>query len=100
MSIFERVLCPVNFSEFSACAFGYAQWIARRYKSTLFIQCIVEVWRHPSISFSTVEGYAEFHKFLVERGDQELKEWVKSNSTGEGHPNYVLGEYHALVAEG
>lgn len=37
----ERILCPVDFSEFSARAYDYAHSLARHYQATLFILHVV-----------------------------------------------------------
>jgi len=38
----ERILCPVDFSEFSARAYDYAQSLARHYHAKLFLQHVIE----------------------------------------------------------
>jgi nucleotide-binding universal stress UspA family protein len=38
----ERILCPVDFSVFSARAYDYAQSLARHYQAKLFLQHVVE----------------------------------------------------------
>jgi nucleotide-binding universal stress UspA family protein len=39
---FDRVLCPVDFSEFSANAYDFAHSLARHYKARLFVLHVVE----------------------------------------------------------
>ena len=38
----EKILCPVDFSEYSARAFEYAQSLAQRYGATLLLQHVVQ----------------------------------------------------------
>jgi len=38
----ERILCPIDFSEFSVKAYDYAQSLAKHYQSTLFLQHIAQ----------------------------------------------------------
>jgi len=38
----ERILCPVDFSVFSARAYDYAQSLARHYQAKLFLQHVIE----------------------------------------------------------
>jgi len=38
MQQIERILCPIDFSEFSETAYDYAQSLAWHYKATLFLQ--------------------------------------------------------------
>ncbi len=43
MTRIERILCPVDFSESSAIAYGSAQLLARHYHATLLLQHVVEL---------------------------------------------------------
>jgi universal stress protein A len=38
----DRILCPVDFSEFSVRAYDYAQSLARQYEAKLFLQHVAE----------------------------------------------------------
>ena len=38
----ERILCPIDFSEFSERAYDYAQSLAWHYKATLFLQHVID----------------------------------------------------------
>jgi hypothetical protein len=38
----ERILCPVDFSEFSVRAYDYAHSVARQYEAKLFLQHVAE----------------------------------------------------------
>ncbi len=38
----QRILCPLDFSEFSAQAFNYAQSLARHYECKLFVEHVVQ----------------------------------------------------------
>jgi nucleotide-binding universal stress UspA family protein len=38
----ERILCPMDFSEFSARAYGYAQSLAKRYAARLYVEHVVQ----------------------------------------------------------
>ena len=38
----ERILCPIDFSEFSEKAYDYAQSLAWHYKATLFLQHVID----------------------------------------------------------
>ena len=42
MTKFERILCPVDFSEFSARACKYAHSLAKQYQAELFLQHVVQ----------------------------------------------------------
>jgi nucleotide-binding universal stress UspA family protein len=48
----RRILCPTDFSEFSDMAFRYALSLAQHYRAKLFVQHVVELWRHPEADFT------------------------------------------------
>src|SRR5690349_13569378 len=64
----RRILCPVDFSEFSVRAYGYALALAERYRAKLVVQHVVELWHYPSAGFAaTAELYEEFSRTLREK---------------------------------
>lgn len=89
----ERILCPVDFSEFSIGAYGYASSLAQRYRAKLFVQHVVELWRYPSASFSaTADLYTQSCQGLLTEGEQQLKEFVKTHARIGVHPECVISE--------
>jgi nucleotide-binding universal stress UspA family protein len=87
----ERILCPVDFSEFSVAAYAHASSVARQYGAKLFVQHVVEVWRHPSASFSVaVDLYDQFVRALVAKGEEELRVFLKNHAKNEIHPECVI----------
>ncbi len=48
----HRILCPIDFSEFSRRAYGYAHSLASRYGATLFAQYVVELWKYRYAEFA------------------------------------------------
>ena len=79
----RRILCPTDFSEFSDLAFLYAQSLARHYRAKLFVQHVVELWRHPEADFGPARYYGEFRGHLLHKGEEELREFVKNNADNE-----------------
>jgi nucleotide-binding universal stress UspA family protein len=75
----ERILCPVDFSEFSVRAYAYAQSIAGHYQASLVVQHIVELWQHPCADYS-VSGrlYSDFRRKLMADGQNDLLQFVKN----------------------
>ena len=81
----ERILCPLDFSEFSARAFDYAQSLARHYHAKLLVEHIVQ------LAFSTYPTY--IHPDVVERvslglrtgAQEQLEDFVRSH-TRNGFP--------------
>ena len=89
----KRILCPIDFSEFSARAYRHALSLAEHYRSKVVAQHVVEIWRHPSASFATSAGlYEEFREILRARGEEQLREFAKHNSHGEIQPELVVAE--------
>ena len=75
----KLILCPVDFSEFSATAYRYALSVAEHYQAKLVVQHIVELWRYPSAGFAASASlYDEFCQSLCENGKEHLQEFVKN----------------------
>jgi nucleotide-binding universal stress UspA family protein len=75
----KLILCPVDFSEFSATAYRYALSVAEHYQAKLVVQHIVELWRYPSAGFAASASlYDEFCQSLCESGKEHLQEFVKN----------------------
>jgi nucleotide-binding universal stress UspA family protein len=89
----ERILCPVDFSEFSVGAYSYASSLAQRYGAKLFVQHVVEMWRHPSAYFAVkVDLYAEFSQLFLKRAEEELQTFVRSHAQNGVRPESVIRE--------
>jgi nucleotide-binding universal stress UspA family protein len=89
---YERILCPVDFSEFSKCALAFAESIARRYGSKLFVQHVVEVQNKIEAGFTAAEFYAEYRELLRANGDKNLVKFLKDNSLDDLQPTRVVSE--------
>ncbi len=88
----ERILCPVDFSEFSVCAYRHATSLAQHYGATLYVQHVVELWRHPAACFATSESYEEFRGSLEDEGRRKLLEFLKQWSPEGFEPQHVVWE--------
>jgi len=77
----ERILCPVDFSEFSIGAYAFATSLARHCGARLFVQHVTELWQFPSASFSvTADDYERFCARLRRDGIQKLRSFVQSHA--------------------
>jgi len=77
----KLILCPIDFSEFSARAFHHALSLAEHYHAKLVVQHVVELWRHPPAEFAvSAKIYDEFCQSLSERGTEKLQEFVNNNA--------------------
>lgn len=88
----KRILCPVDFSEFSEWAYRHALSLSQRYGAKLYVQNVVELWRHPSLSFGTAEGYESYRSYLHAESRQTLHEFVMRTPYLERRPNCVVRE--------
>jgi len=87
----KRILCPIDFSEFSASAYQHALSVAEHYRAKLVAQHIVEMWRHPSGDFAASAGvYEEYSQALRESGKEQLQEFVKKHTNDEIQPELVV----------
>jgi nucleotide-binding universal stress UspA family protein len=89
----KRILCPLDFSEFSARAYRHAESLAQHYRAKLIAQHTVELWRYPSASFAaTANLYDEYCKTLRGNGEEQLKEFVKNYTQSEVQPELIVEE--------
>ena len=92
MSTIERILCPTDFSEFSARAYDYALSLARRYRSKLYLQHV--------LSF-TLSGFAycvnpiyieDLFQQVRDKACLQLEEFAKRPSGYGAGPQRVFCE--------
>ena len=89
----KRILCPLDFSEFSVRAYRHALSLAEHYRAKLVAQHTVEVWRHPSASFAaTANLYDEYCQALRGNGKEQLKEFVKNYTHNKVEPELIVDE--------
>ena len=87
----KRILCPIDFSEFSVSAYQHALSVAEHYQAKLVAQHIVELWRHPAADFVASAGlYEEYRQALRESGKEQLQEFVKKHTHDEIQPELVV----------
>lgn len=93
----KSILCPVDFSKFSVRAYNYASSLARHYGATLFVQHVVELWRHPSACFAaTADEYNDFRGSLVTSAEDRLRCFVQASAVDGLHPELVIQEDWAI----
>ena len=84
------ILCPVDFSEFSVTAYGYAQSLAWHYKAKLFLQHILPSLRPLDIWNIYPDSYEESCRKERANVEQQLQEFAKRNTRTEIRPEYVV----------
>jgi nucleotide-binding universal stress UspA family protein len=75
----ERILCPVDFSDFSVLAFAYASSVARHFHAKLFAQHVVELGQYPSLDFvQNADAYDEFCATLLSESKARLRAFIQA----------------------
>ena len=75
----RRVLCPIDFSEFSKRAYRYALSIACHYRAKLVLQHVVEIWGYPYADFTASPILLnESYERLREEVEPQLQELVNT----------------------
>ncbi len=79
----ERILCPIDFSEFSERAYDYAQSLAWHYKATLFLQHVIDSLAPPFHRNPFPDSYNEICQALRAGAERQLQEFAEKH-TREG----------------
>jgi nucleotide-binding universal stress UspA family protein len=87
----ERIICPVDFSEFSAKAYDYAYSLARHYGAELFVEHVVQplTVTYPNYGFPESTAY-DLYGSLATDAEQRLKELVQTRSWNGLQPEWVV----------
>jgi nucleotide-binding universal stress UspA family protein len=95
--LIQRILCPIDFSEFSARAFRHAVSLAEHYHSSLVALHVVEMWRYPYADYATTDGgdYANLRHSLCNGGKELLGQFVNQHAHGQIHPDLAICEGRA-----
>ena len=92
----KSILCPVDFSEFSAAAYQYVLSLAEYYKASVVVLHVVELWKYPFADYAAQEAdYAKFSKALSEGGEVRLRRFIDEHSTDGPQPELVVHEGNA-----
>jgi len=87
----SRILCPIDFSQFSVRAYLHAVSLAEHYPAKLFVLHIVELWRYPSADFTvSAESFEDFCRGLSENTEKELEEFLNNYTPDDVQPERVV----------
>jgi len=87
----KSILCPIDFSDFSAAALQHALSLAEYYKSRIVALHVVELWKYPFADYAAHEAdYAKFCRAMNEGGEVKLQRFVKEHSAGGPQPELVV----------
>jgi nucleotide-binding universal stress UspA family protein len=86
----QLILCPIDFSGFSASAYHHALSLAEHYRARLVALHVVELRRDPSLGFAASAGlYEEFCQAALESAREQLRKFVKQHAHHEIQPELV-----------
>jgi nucleotide-binding universal stress UspA family protein len=74
----NRILCPIDFSEFSVKAYDYAQSLAWHYKASLLLVHVIDTPLYPY--YAIPETYVEICRQLRSNAGQQLQEFAKTHT--------------------
>src|SRR5579863_3650087 len=78
----ERILCPTDFSDFSAKAFDYAASLARHYGARVYLQHVIQ-----PATYAYPYSVSELYWNLSEHAQEQLRDLVKTHT-----PNGIQSE--------
>ena len=86
----ERILCPVDFSEFSVLAFSYASSLAHHFRAKLFALNVVELGQYPSADFApNADTYDEFCATLLCQSEARLRVFIQAHRQYDVDPQCI-----------
>ena len=92
----KSILCPIDFSDFSAAAYQHALSLAEYYKARIVALHVVELWKYPFADFAGQEAnYAKFSTMMNEGGEIQLRQFTKHYSAGRLQPELVVDQGNA-----
>lgn len=92
----KSILCPIDFSEFSAAAYQHALSLAQYYKARIVALHVVELWKYPFADYAAHQAdYAKFSRALNEGGEVQLRRFVKQYLAEGVQPELVVHQGNA-----
>jgi nucleotide-binding universal stress UspA family protein len=88
----ERILCPIDFSEFSEKAYEYAQSLAWHYKATLFLQHVIDSLAPPFHRNPFPDSYNEICQALRAGAERQLQEFAEKHARHGILPQCKVGD--------
>jgi len=92
----KSILCPIDFSDFSAAAYQHALSLAEYYKARLVALHVVELWKYPFADYAGQEAdYGKFSEMMSEGGEMQLHQFTQQYSVGRIQPELVVDQGNA-----
>jgi len=76
----DRILCPIDFSEFSVIAYDYAQSLAWHYRATLLLEHVTESLTPMYPYYAFPDAYIEISQQLRTHAEQQLQDFAKTHA--------------------
>jgi nucleotide-binding universal stress UspA family protein len=76
----NRILCPIDFSEFSVKAYDHAQSLAWHYKAGLLLEHVTESLPPMYPYYAFPDAYVEISQQLRSNAEQQLQEFAKTHT--------------------
>jgi nucleotide-binding universal stress UspA family protein len=87
----KSILCPIDFSDFSAAAYQHALSLAEYYKARIVALHVVELWKYPFADYAGQEAdYAKFSTMMNESAEIQLRQFTKRYSVGGLQPEIIV----------
>jgi nucleotide-binding universal stress UspA family protein len=86
----ERILCPMDFSEFSVRAYGYAQSLAKRYAAKLYVEHVVQPLGTAYPYYVFPETVNQIYGNMADEARQHLQEFVKIHTRDGIQTEFVV----------
>jgi len=95
--LIQRILCPIDFSEFSTRAYRHALSLAEHYKAKLVALHVVELWKYPYADYAAAAGgdYDNLRRLLRGGGKEHLQEFVRQHVHKKISPELAICEGRA-----
>jgi nucleotide-binding universal stress UspA family protein len=92
----KSILCPIDFSDFSAAAYQHALSLAEYYKARIVALHVVELWKYPFADYAGQEAdYGKFSEMMSEGGEMQLHRFTQQYSVGRIQPELVVDQGNA-----
>ncbi|HXX24466.1 MAG TPA: universal stress protein [Terriglobia bacterium] len=76
----SRILCPIDFSEFSVLAYDYAQSLAWHYGASLLLEHVTESLTPMYPYYAFPNAYVEISQELRAHAEQQLQEFARTHT--------------------
>ncbi len=92
----KLIVCPIDFSESSVRAYNYALSVAGHYHARVAALHVVDLSRHPSLSFAATAGlYDEASRAFCDDAEEQLHKFVKHHTHSEIQPELSVEQGNA-----